>query len=97
FREANLEIVSVTPLKSIFCMGEDEGFKVTVKNNGPSDVINSKFKFAFPAEFSDVNVLSTGSGTAIVNSGSVSGNEYNASLNVSNGSSVTFTITGTVA
>lgn len=97
FRQANLQVVDVTPLKGIFCMGADEGFKVTVKNNGPSAVTGAQFNFTFPAQFNNVNVSGVTTGIAVINSGSVAGNAYNASLNMANGSSVTFTILGTVA
>jgi len=95
FRQADLEVVSIAPDRSIFCIGSEESYKVVVRNNGPSAVNAAKFNFAFPAEFSSVTFTSPViAGTASVNAGSISGNQYNAVLNMNNGAFITFTFTG---
>ncbi|MCC5654074.1 DUF11 domain-containing protein [Nostoc sp. XA013] len=96
---ADLEVVSVTPSTTSVAVGQQVNYNVVVKNNGPSDVTGSGFAFVVPAGFTITGVTYVNSqGTVVVVSGAVdpvSGN-YIADLNMTNGSEIVFTITGTV-
>ncbi|WP_277014767.1 DUF7507 domain-containing protein [Flavobacterium lindanitolerans] len=96
---ADLEVVSVTPSTTTVAVGQQVNYNVVVKNNGPSDVTGSGFAFVVPAGFTITGVTYVNSqGTVVVVSGAVdpvSGN-YIADLNMTNGSEIVFTITGTV-
>ncbi|TPD73458.1 putative Ig domain-containing protein, partial [Flavobacterium microcysteis] len=96
---ADLEVVSVTPSTTTVAVGQPVSYNVVVKNNGPSDVTGSGFAFVVPTGFTITGVTYVNSqGTVVVVSGAVdpvTGN-YIADLNMTNGSEIVFTITGTV-
>lgn len=97
-READLQVVSVTANATQPCQGQSVTFTVPVKNNGPDNVTGSKFFFTFPAEFTGVTVSSTAtSGTSSVSGGATTSTGYTANVNLNNGATVTFTITGTLS
>lgn len=95
-RETDLETVSITA--NTGCIGQKAVYTVVVKNNGPNDVLGTKFHFAFPAELTGVTVASTATtGSSALILGVVSATAYDAALDMSNGAVRTFTITGTVS
>src|SRR5690606_30509481 len=51
FREADLEVVSISANKTTYCVGEEMVYTVRVRNNGPDNVEGAKFFFNYPAEF----------------------------------------------
>lgn len=97
-READLQVVSVTGNATQPCVGQSVTFTVPVKNNGPDNVTGAKFFFAFPAEFTNVTVSSAATtGTSSVSGGATTATGYTANVNINNGATVTFTITGTLS
>lgn len=97
-RQADLEVVSITPSGNAICIGSDVSFEVAVRNNGPSAVTAAPFTFTFPASITGItvtNIITTG--TAAVNAATTAAGEYNALLDMSNGAVITFTITGTLS
>ncbi len=95
-RETDLETVSIAA--STGCVGQAATYTVVVRNNGPSDAQGTKFHFAFPNEITGVTAASVSiSGTSAVTSGAVTANAYDAVLDIANGATRTFTITGTVS
>ncbi|WP_255902152.1 Calx-beta domain-containing protein [Paradesertivirga mongoliensis] len=99
FLQANLEVLPITKSKTTgICIGQQQTYIVSVRNNGPSAVSDAKFSFTFPAELTGVVITPVlTSGTASVVSSNIVGSQYNASLNMNNASVLTFTITGTVS
>ncbi|MES2378172.1 MAG: gliding motility-associated C-terminal domain-containing protein [Bacteroidota bacterium] len=97
-READLELTSLTSDVTSGCVGQKINYTATVKNNGPSDVSGATFSFNFPAELTKVTVTSAAvTGTSAVTAENTAANVYTAKLDLPNGSSRTFTITGTVS
>jgi len=96
---ADLEVESITPSTTTISIGQTMNYQVVVKNNGPSDVTGAGFAFIVPAGFTITGVTYVNSqGTVVVVTGAVdpvTGN-YIADLNMTNGSEIVFTITGTV-
>ncbi|WP_207429085.1 Calx-beta domain-containing protein [Pedobacter sp. SYSU D00535] len=99
FLRANLEVLPIIKSKTVgLCIGQQQTYTVSVRNNGPSGVSDAKFNFTFPAQLTGVVVTPVlTSGSASVVSSTLIGNQYNASLNMSNASVLTFTVTGTVS
>ena len=94
--EADLEVDSITSAAS--CAGQLVTYTVTVKNNGPDNVTGAKFRFNFTAEVTGVSVSSKAiSGTSATTNGVVSATAYDADMDMDNGSSREFTITGKIA
>ncbi|ASZ13187.1 Ig-like domain-containing protein [Chitinophaga sp. MD30] len=97
-READLEVVSLGKTPAIPCQGQTVTYTTVVRNNGPSNVSGAGYQFTFPSDLTNVTVSSAvTTGTASVNGGSVSGNQYKATLNMNNAAVLTFTITGTLS
>ena len=96
---ANLEILPISKSKTTgICIGDQQTYTVSVRNNGPSDVTDAQFEFTFPPELTGVVVTPVvTSGTAIVSSSTTAAGKYRASLDMNNSSVLTFTITGTVS
>ncbi|WP_214070703.1 gliding motility-associated C-terminal domain-containing protein [Mucilaginibacter sp. dw_454] len=98
-READLEVVSLNSDISTGCIGQTVSYTAVVKNNGPSDVTGAAFGFYYPAELSNVKVTSqTTTGTTVLVSDTTDAkfNNYTAQVNMTNGSTRTFTLTGVV-
>lgn len=96
FQQADLQVLDVTSPRAVFCMNVEESFMVAVKNNGPSSVKGAKFSFNFPTEFGSVNVTNAISGgNGLVSSAAVSGNRYDAVLDMENGTIISFSFSGT--
>jgi gliding motility-associated-like protein/uncharacterized repeat protein (TIGR01451 family) len=95
-RETDLETVSITA--NIGCIGQAATYTVLVRNNGPSDALGAKFHFTFPNEITSVAATSAATlGSSAVISGGVTANAYDAVLDIANGATRTFTITGVVS
>ncbi|MFC6095439.1 hypothetical protein ACFPVY_02180 [Flavobacterium qiangtangense] len=96
---ADLEVESITPSTTTVGVGQAINYEVVVKNNGPSDVTGAGFAFNVPAGFAITSVTYVNDqGTVVVVDGTidpVTGN-YTAALDMTNGSEIVFTITGTV-
>ncbi|MDB5031159.1 MAG: hypothetical protein JWP71_1880 [Mucilaginibacter sp.] len=96
-QEADLEVVNLTSSSTGGCVGQKVNYTVLVKNNGPSDVSGAIFSFTFPNELSGLVVTSTQTaGTASVIAETTTANLYTATLNMTNGATRTFFVTGTV-
>jgi gliding motility-associated-like protein/uncharacterized repeat protein (TIGR01451 family) len=97
---ADLEVVSIAPSASITKLraGQNITYNVLVRNNGPSDVTGAPFKFKVPAGFTIANTAAvtfvTSCGTVNSPQLDASGN-YTALLNLPNGCTANFSITGT--
>ncbi|TZF81845.1 tandem-95 repeat protein [Pedobacter sp. BS3] len=96
-KKADLEIQSVDPDKTTYCVGEQVTYTVKVKNNGPDDVTGAKFIFDYPAQLT-VTTLNhtTNSGTTSISSTANSGSQFTALLSMTNGAELTLTLTGTI-
>jgi gliding motility-associated-like protein len=95
-QEADLAVENITAIAA--CSGQPVIYKVSVKNNGPSDVNAAQFSFNFPADISGLSVTSVATtGVSATSGGVITSNAYHASLNLANGAVRTFTITGKVA
>lgn len=95
--QADLEVVNNDPSVSAICVGSKISFVTSVRNNGPDTATGAKFSFSFPAALTGVTVTPTITGTAAIVSGGVIGNAYTATLNMNNGSVISYVITGTVS
>ncbi|WP_460680873.1 T9SS type B sorting domain-containing protein [Mucilaginibacter koreensis] len=92
-QEADLEISNLTT--AIDCATRKITYAVTVKNNGPADVTGGKFSFTFPNGLTRIAVTSANtSGASAVQAEATTATQYSATLNIANGSTRTFTITG---
>ncbi len=76
--------------------GETLTYTVVVSNNGPSDVTRATVTDTLPAALTDVSYTSSVTGIAAGNTASGTG-DINDMVNMSPGSSITYTITGTVS
>ncbi|WP_168199430.1 Calx-beta domain-containing protein [Pedobacter aquae] len=94
-KEADLEVISIVPSKTSYCVGENISYVVRVRNNGPDAVSGAKFTFNFPTQF---NVSSTTSavttGTATITGSATTSGQYSATLDMSNAAVIAFTING---
>ncbi|WP_429377316.1 gliding motility-associated C-terminal domain-containing protein [Mucilaginibacter sp. UYCu711] len=97
-QEADLEMTSLVSDLASGCAGQKINYTATVKNNGPTDVSGAIFSFSFPAELTKVTVTSVAvTGTSAVTAENTAANLYTAKLDLPNGSTRTFNITGTVS
>lgn len=96
--QADLEVVRITPPSSAICPGTQVSYQVEVRNNGPSAITNAPFNFNIPVSFSGVNVTNVVTNGMVTLSGiSNTPGVYHADLTMSNGGTIVFTITGTIA
>ncbi|WP_202182986.1 beta strand repeat-containing protein, partial [Chitinophaga solisilvae] len=96
-READLEVAAIIPDKTGVCLNGRISYQVTVRNNGPSDVSGSKFRFTFPSYLTGITVTHTvTTGTATVTGETTGSGAYDATLDMNNGALITFTVGGTV-
>jgi gliding motility-associated-like protein/uncharacterized repeat protein (TIGR01451 family) len=97
-QEADLEMTSLVSDLASGCAGQKINYTATVKNNGPTDASGATFSFSFPAELTKVSVTSVAvTGTSAVTAENTAANLYTAKLDLPNGSTRTFNITGTVS
>lgn len=96
-KEADLEVISITPSKTSYCVGEDISYVVRVRNNGPDAVSGAKFAFNFPTQFVISSTSSTvTTGTATITGTATTPGQYAATLDMSNTAVIAFTINGTL-
>ena len=88
--------VTKTDGTTVVAAGQQVQYTVVVSNSGPTTATGATFVDNFPAGLTNVTWTSTASGGATGNTASSSGN-INETLNLPAGSSVTYTVTGTVA
>ncbi len=94
-QEADLEVTSIT--SAINCNNRQVTCTVAVKNNGPADITGSKFMLNLPAGLTNMAVSSTATqGVSTVTAEASTAGQYTATLNMANGSSRTFQITGNI-
>jgi uncharacterized repeat protein (TIGR01451 family) len=98
---ADLEVASVTADKENIVIGEDVEYIVTVKNNGPSDVVGAPFTFTLPQGFSGSVATATFNGNScgtesVPLSYNAPTRTYSSSLDLPNGCEVEYTFTATV-
>ncbi|MDN3581057.1 gliding motility-associated C-terminal domain-containing protein [Mucilaginibacter flavus] len=95
-READLSVESVTA--SDACSGQVAVYKVVVKNSGPDDVSGGQFSFGFPATLTGVSITSVSTtGVSASSGGTVAANSYRANIDIANGATRTFTVSGNIA
>jgi gliding motility-associated-like protein/uncharacterized repeat protein (TIGR01451 family) len=98
-RQADLAVNAIVPVPVItqVAAGQPVTYRVTVVNNGPSDVTGAPFKFKVPAGFTIASLsdITVNNSCGTVNSAAIdaSGN-YTALLDLPNGCVITFDITG---
>ncbi|PYF73832.1 hypothetical protein B0O44_1041, partial [Pedobacter nutrimenti] len=98
-KTADLLIERITPSTDLYFSDHQLMYTVRAKNNGPSDVSGTTFDFKAPPGFviSSVNpIVISGTGTATVNAPLITGNSYQAKLDMKNQSVVEFTVVGKV-
>jgi hypothetical protein len=96
-KEADLEVVSITPTKTSYCVGENISYVVRVRNNGPDAVSGAKFAFNYPTQFTVSGTSSAvTTGTATISSSATIAGQYTATLDMSNNAVISFTINGTL-
>ena len=93
--EADLQITKSNSLTSV-TPGSLVTYTVTITNAGPNAVTGAAFTDNVPASLTGVTYTTTVSGGATVTPGSGSGNAISGSLDLPTGSTVTYTITGTL-
>jgi gliding motility-associated-like protein/uncharacterized repeat protein (TIGR01451 family) len=98
-QEADLEVLPITSSASgVSCAGQQISYTVSVRNNGPNDVVGSKFNITFPASLTGVTLANTATtGTSGVSNGATTATSYASIIDLANGAVRTFTLTGTVA
>lgn len=97
-QEADLEMTSLTSDVTSGCVGQTINYTATVKNNGPNDVSSATFSFNFPSELTKVTITNVAvTGPSAVTAENTAANIYTAKIDLANGSSRTFTISGTVS
>ena len=90
--------ITKTDGQSSYSPGASIVYTITATNNGPGDVTSALITDMIPAVLTGVSWTSTTSGTALITSGgSGTGNNLVATVNMNTGSSVIFTVVGTVA
>ncbi|MEZ6115191.1 MAG: SdrD B-like domain-containing protein [Pirellulaceae bacterium] len=93
---SDLAVTKTNNLTSVV-PGEQITYEIVVSNLGPANVIGANFTDDFTAQFTNPSY------TSVVNSGTVTGNTASGTGNIDDtldmtaGSSVTYTVTGTVA
>ncbi|ADH64645.1 conserved repeat domain protein [Allomeiothermus silvanus DSM 9946] len=92
---ADLKVTKTGPATA--APGGSISYTVTVQNVGPNPLSGASFSDTVPAAITGVNWSCAGSGGASCASASGSGNAISTTLNLPLGSSVTFTIMGTVS
>lgn len=98
-RQADLEVVSKTHSPAALSTGSTVTYTIVVRNNGPTDVTNAAFTDTVPAQITGVNWSCTVSPVADGNScgaASGTGNAINTTVNLKNGATATYIVTGTV-
>jgi gliding motility-associated-like protein len=94
--EADLQVDSIKSNSG--CTGQEIQYSVTVRNNGPDNVIGAKFHFAFSSDIGGVSVKSIATtGTSFIYQRVLSANAYDVNINLANGAVRTFDIKGVVA
>jgi gliding motility-associated-like protein/uncharacterized repeat protein (TIGR01451 family) len=97
-QEADLALTTLASDVTSGCVGQKITYTATVQNNGPSDVSGAAFVFRYPAELTNVTATNVAvTGTSAVTSENTTGSIYTAKLDLPNGASRIFTITGTVS
>lgn len=80
----------------VVAQGDQLTYTIIVSNNGPSDAVGATFTDTFPSSLTNVSYTSTSSGGATGNTANGTGN-LSETLDLPAGSSVTYTVTATVA
>jgi gliding motility-associated-like protein/uncharacterized repeat protein (TIGR01451 family) len=94
-READLQIAGIDVLKN--CKSTAISYTVLVKNNGPDNVSGAKFSFKFPPELTVAKVSSSATtGNTVLGSSVLTTTGYDVFLDMANGSSRTFLVSGAV-
>ncbi|MFC4197002.1 cadherin-like domain-containing protein, partial [Pedobacter jamesrossensis] len=92
-KQADLEVVSITPSASTIAANGTVNYTVVTRNNGPSDVTGAPFSFTVPAGYEITNVVSTTSCAAEVeNAISADKFTYNSKLSLANGCSISYVV-----
>lgn len=97
-READLEVLPVTnsPLSGS-CAGQQVNYTIIVKNNGPSAITAGKVTISIPANYQNAIITSVSTtGASAVNAETKTGTLYTAGIDIANGATRTFTMTGLV-
>lgn len=99
-RQADLEVVTNTHSPAALSTGSTVTDTIVVRNNGPDDTTNAAFTDTIPAGITSVNWTCTVSPVAAGNScgaASGTGNAINTTVNLKNGATATYVVTGTVS
>ena len=94
-RTADLEVVSITPNNTTYCIGEEITYTVQIKNNGPDDVTGAKFALNYPSGFSFTSVSDAQtSGVSSISNNSSTTTQFTATTDLQNAAILTLTIKG---
>ncbi len=91
-------LISKSANASSLVVGQAITYTVVVRNNGPSDAIGATVHDVLPAEITGLSLVScTSTGTASCVSSGFSGNTFSATVNLPNGTTATYVISGTIS
>ncbi|MCU0550698.1 MAG: DUF11 domain-containing protein [Leptolyngbya sp. Prado105] len=99
-KQADLEVVSIASTPTIISAGSPITYTITVRNNGPIDTTGADFVNQVPAAITGVTWTCSVSPADVGNScgaASGSGNDINTTLDLKNGATATYVVTGTVS
>jgi gliding motility-associated-like protein/uncharacterized repeat protein (TIGR01451 family) len=89
---ADLEVISLLADKDTIELNERVNYKVKVRNNGPSDVINGRFEYNLPLGFHIENISFENNDCVNISSTNNINNTATLNLDIKNGCETTFII-----
>jgi uncharacterized repeat protein (TIGR01451 family) len=93
---ADLQITNTDNQNSVVS-GASDTYTIVVANAGPSNANGAKVSDVFPAGFTNVSYTATATGGATSFTASGTGNINDSNVNLPSGSSITYTVHGTVS
>nr|WP_242691634.1 Calx-beta domain-containing protein [Pedobacter sp. SYSU D00823] len=94
-RKADLQVVSITPGKTSYCVGEEITYNVKLKNAGPDDVTGAKFTLAYPSSFQFTGVTALPTVGVSSNYGNTANStQFSTTVDMKNGAELTLQVKG---
>lgn len=94
-RTADLEVVSIAPNNTTYCIGEEITYTVRLRNNGPDDVIGAKFALNYPSGFSFTSVSDAQTtGVSSIYNNSSTTTQFTTTADLADDAVLTLTIKG---
>lgn len=90
---ADLEVVSIKADKDSIELNETVNYTITVRNNGPSDVVNGSFEFSLPVGFYIDQAVGMDNDCVTVGAAVISNNTLKVPIDIKTGCEAIFVVT----